>query len=121
MLEALEHASALYESIAERGLPVLETGHRIVGSDTCHFLAPASMPDDAAQPSGRLLLTSARMIFAGGARAVTAPWHAITRPMHSERDLCLVRVDGSTLYRFRLNSYGDALCAAIVARHLVRR
>lgn len=121
MLDALERAAALHACLAERGLPVVETGHRVVGTDTCHFLAPASIPDDPAQPSGRLLLTNARIIFAGGARTVTAPWHAMTRPTQTERDLVLVRVDASAIHRFRLNSYGDALCAAIIARDLVRR
>jgi hypothetical protein len=122
MLEALQQAAALHASIAERGLPLVETGHRVVGSDTCHFLAPVSLPDDTAQPSGRLFLTNARVIFAGGAvRTITAPWHAITRPTHTDRDLVLVRTDGSAVYRFRLNSYADALCAAIVARQLVTR
>jgi hypothetical protein len=121
MLDALDQALALAATIDRGGLPVVQTGHRVVGSDTCHFIAPASLPDDAAQPSGPLLLTSRRVIFAGGVRAVTAPWHAVTRPSHTDRDLLLVRVDGSALYRFRCNSYGDALCAAIIARHLVRR
>jgi hypothetical protein len=121
MLDGLEQAIGLNSSIAADGLPIVATGHRVVGTDNCHFIAPASMPDDPAQPSGRLLLTSGRAIFAGGGRAITAPWHALTRPTQTERDLVLVRVDGSALYRFRCNSYGDALCAAIVARQLVRK
>lgn len=121
MLDGLEQALALTSSIRDRGLPALATGHRVVGTDTCHFVAPASMPDDAAQPSGRLLLTSGRAIFVGGGRGLTVPWHALTRPTQADRDLVLIRLDGSALYRFRCNSYGDALCAAITARHLVRR
>jgi hypothetical protein len=121
MLEGLEQALALTSSIKDGRLPALVTGHRVVGTDTCHFSAPASMPDIAAQPSGRLLLTSARAIFVGGGRGLTVPWHSLTRPTHAERDLVLIRVDGSALYRFRCNSYGDALCAAITAQHLVRR
>lgn len=121
MLDGLEQALALTALIAERGLPVIATGHRVVGTDTCHFTAPASMPDESSQPSGRLLLTSGRAIFAGSGRGVTVPWHALTRPAHAERDLVLIRTDRSTLYRFRCNSYGDALCALIVARQLVRR
>ena len=39
------------------------------GVDICHFSAPASIPDDSAQPSGRMILTDNRAIFAGGGRA----------------------------------------------------
>jgi hypothetical protein len=121
MLDGLEQALSLTSAIKDRGLPALATGHRVVGTDTCHFIAPASMPDDAAQPSGRLLLTNARAIFVGGGRGLTVAWHALARPAQTERDLVLVRRDGSALYRFRCNSYGDALCAAVTARHLVQR
>jgi hypothetical protein len=31
----------------------------------------------------------------------------------------LVRADGSAAYRFRCNSYADALCGAALARHLI--
>ncbi len=77
------------------------------------------MPDEAAQPGGRLLLTSARAIFVGSGRGATVPWHAVTRPAQAERDLVLIRTDGSTRYRFRCNSYGDALCALVTARQLI--
>ena len=30
-------------------MPVVPTGHRIVGAETCRFRAPASMPDEASQ------------------------------------------------------------------------
>lgn len=118
MLDGLQHVVTFAASVADRGLPVLPTGHRVVGTDVCHFTAPASMPDDPAQPSGRLLLTSARAIFAGGARAVTVAWHAVAEPVHADRDLVLVRLDGAALYRFRCNNFDDALCAAFVARRL---
>ena len=32
--------------VASTGLPVIDTGHRVVGSDACHFMAPVSMPDE---------------------------------------------------------------------------
>lgn len=119
MLEGLEHLTDFASTVARNGLPSLPTGHRVVGSDTCHFTAPASMPDDPAQPSGRLLLTSARAIFVG-ARSVTVPWHAVGQSMQTDRDLILVRLDGSALYRFRCNSFDDALCGAFIARRLAR-
>jgi len=121
MLEALEHAVVFAAAVAESGLPAIATGHRVVGTDVCHFTAPVSMPDDPAQPSGRLLLTSARVIFVGGARGMSVAWHAVTQPAQSHRDLILIRSDGTALYRFRCNSFDDAICAAFIARQLAAR
>ena len=119
MLDALEHVAALAASVGAGALPVVETGHRVVGTEPCHFTAPASMPDDAAQPSGRLLLTGGRAIFVGGARGATVHWHSVGEVVHADRDLILIRADREQLYRFRLNSYSDALCGAFLARRLM--
>ncbi len=121
MLDGLAHVLQFAADVAEGGLPVIATGHRVVGSDVCHFTAPVSMPDDPSQPSGRLLLTNARAIFVGGPRGVTVPWHAVARSLHAGRDLILVRVDGATVYRFRCNSFDDVLRAAFIARQLAGR
>jgi hypothetical protein len=118
MLDGLEQLAAIRTA---PGLPIVETGHRVVGTDVCHFTAPASMPDDPSQPSGRLILTNARAIFAGGARAVTVPWHAAGRVLQQERDVVIVRPDRETMYRFRCNVFGDALAAAFVAETLAGR
>jgi hypothetical protein len=118
MLEALEHVVDFAAAVKESGLPAIATGHRVVGTDVCHFTAPVSMPDDPTQPSGRLLLTNARAIFVGGARGMAVAWHAITQPTQSHRDVILIRTDGSALYRFRCNSFDDAICAAFIARRL---
>ncbi len=79
------------------------------------------MPDEAAQPSGRLLLTNARAIFVGGAKGSAVPWHAVAQVAQADRDLVFVRADGQQLSRFRCNSFADALCAAFLARRLVDR
>ncbi len=121
MLEALERLEHLRADVEATGLPRLETGHRVVGLDVCHFIGPVSMPDEAAQPSGRLLLTSARAIFVGGANGSAVPWHAVTEVAHAERDLLLARADRQQHYRFRCNSFADALCAAFLARELMER
>jgi hypothetical protein len=118
MLEGLEHAAAVLEKMANEGLPTVATGHRVVGADVCHFSAPASMPDDPAQPSGRLFLTNTRAIFVGGAKSLTLRWHMLGDPAQIDRDLVLVRADGESLYRFRLNSFGEAMEAACLARAL---
>jgi hypothetical protein len=121
MIDGLAQLVALRTAVEAGGLPVVETGHRVVGADTCHFTAPTSMPDDPAQPSGRLILTSGRAIFAGGPRTLTLPWHAVSDVVQQGRDLVLVRHGGETLHRFRCNVFADALCAALLARALSRR
>jgi hypothetical protein len=121
MLDGLVQVSALHAALTAAGLPLVETGHRVVGTETCHFSAPSSMPDDAAQPSGRLIFTSARAIFAGGARALTLPWHTVADVVQQERDVILVRHDRETFHRFRCNVFADALCAGLLARTLARR
>jgi hypothetical protein len=118
MLDALEELLRLRADVDQGGLPVVESGHRLVGTDPCHFSAPVSMPDDDAQPSGRLLLTSTKAIFVGGARATTVPWHAVGEAVHNERDLLLIRKDREHLYRFRCNTFGDALRSAFVSQRL---
>ena len=121
MADALARVAELEAETSAGALPVVETGHRVVGADACHFSAPASMPDEPAQPSGRVLLTSARAIFAGGAPSASAiPWHSVVKAACADRDLLLVRT-GDRLYRFRFNTYGDALCAAFLALRLARR
>jgi hypothetical protein len=118
MLDALEELLQLRADVDRSGLPVVETGHRLVGTDSCHFSAPVSMPDDDAQPSGRLLLTATKAIFVGGARTATVPWHAIGEAVHHERDLLLIRKDREQLYRFRCNTFADALRSAFLSQRL---
>ncbi|HZB25569.1 MAG TPA: hypothetical protein VE379_05530, partial [Vicinamibacterales bacterium] len=118
MLDGLEQLLRFAADAAAHGLPAVATGHRVVGADRCHFSAPVSMPDDPAQPSGRLLLTNTRAVFVGGSRGITLPWHAVAQPVQNDRDLILVRIDGAALHRFRCNSYEDVLTASFVARRL---
>jgi len=121
MLEGLQQLTALVETVSPNGMPVVETGHRVVGSERCHFSAPASMPDEPGQPSGRLLLTGGRAIFVGGPAAKTMAWHMVGDALQADRDLLLVRVDRAHLFRFRLNSFADSLCATFLAKHLMPR
>ena len=118
MLDALQDLADLVASVRSVGLPAVETGHRVVGSDRCHFTAPASMPDEPSEPSGRLLLTSGRAIFVGGTHGATVPWHSVGEALQIDRDLVLIRSDRDKLYRFRCNSFTDALRAAFLAREL---
>ncbi|MFL6280801.1 MAG: hypothetical protein ACJ731_11865 [Vicinamibacterales bacterium] len=121
MLQALIEREELAARIDQSGLPRVETGHRVVRGEPCHYSEPASMPDEPAQPGGRLLLTAARAIFIGGGKPQTAAWHTITAALHSERDVVLVKHDREHSYRFRCNTYGDALRAAFIARELLHR
>ena len=121
MLEGLEQLARLRGDLDLGQLPIIPTGHRVVGSETCHFSTPCSMPDDPAQPSGRLILTAGRVIFAGGAKALTIPWHMVAEVVPQERDVALVRHDRGAFYRFRCNNYSDALCAGLLARTLSGR
>jgi hypothetical protein len=119
MLEGLERLVTLDEDLQAARLPLVDTTHRVVGTDACHYSAPVSMPEDSAQPSGRLLLTATRAVFVGGAKLTAVPWHMAARAIHGGRDVLLVRADGTAAYRFRCNSYADALCGAAIARHLI--
>lgn len=121
MIEGLTALSAVAARLREGDLPVVETGHRVVGSDVCHFSAPASIPDDPAQPGGRVILTGRRAIFAGGGRATSIAWHQIVEVLQTERDLLFILNDRETAHRFRFNSFADALSGAALSRHLARR
>jgi hypothetical protein len=119
MLDALRHLVELERDLAGSGLPLVETSHRVVGLDRCHFSAPVSMPDDPGQPTGRLLLTSTRAVFAGGSRTPALPWHAAREIIRSGRDLLFIRTGADDGHRFRCNSFADAVCGATIARHLM--
>src|SRR5436190_1918915 len=121
-VEPLRAALAgLATSLRDGQLPHVVTGHRVVGTDACAFSAPASLPDDPAQPAGRVMLTDRRAIFAGGGQSVTAAWHRVGSVVRVDRDLLLVLGGTDTVHRFRFNSYADALCGAAIARHLTPR
>jgi hypothetical protein len=121
MADGLEALVALIDTVASNGLPSVVTGHRVVGGDACHFSAPVSLPEDPAQPSGRLILTNARAIFVGGGRTMNYAWHTVGESVQNDRDVILVRVDRQNAYRFRCNSFADALCGAYIARRLSAR
>ncbi|MGH9410318.1 MAG: hypothetical protein ACRD1V_12790 [Vicinamibacterales bacterium] len=119
MLDAAYQVLALEAQLERGALPRVETSHRVVGADACHFTAPVSMPDDAAQPSGRLLLSATRAIFVGGPQLLQIPWAAVREARHVERDIVVAR--GDQLIRFRCNTYGDALSGTAIAQRLLDR
>ena len=115
MLDAVER---LCDVSAAEALPVLETQHRVIGTDICHFMAPVSAPDHG-DAVGKLFLTSQRIIFAGGA-SIAWPWHRVRRATRHDRDVVFEGGDALTL-RLRCNTYGDAAMAAALAERLSRR
>jgi hypothetical protein len=118
MLDALDALLILMDQLAATGLPVVDTTHRVVRGEVCHFTTPVSMPEDPAQPSGRLLMTASRAVFIGGPKGLAIPWHAAAEILRRDRDLVIIRADQQALFRFRCNTYGDALSAEFVARRL---
>jgi hypothetical protein len=120
MLQALRDLLALECELAARRLPAIETTHRVAAGEPCHYSAPVSMPDDPAQPTGRLILTAGRAAFAGGSRTPAMAWHTARDVVRAGRDLIFVRLGADNGFRFRCNSYSDAVCGAAIARHLMR-
>src|SRR5262252_11129350 len=49
MLDALRQLVDLSRELDAARLPIIETSHRLVGTDVCHFSAAVSVPDDPAQ------------------------------------------------------------------------
>jgi hypothetical protein len=118
MLDALEQLRSIQADAANGGLPTVETHHRVIGADTCHFSAPASLASDGSQASGRVLLTGSRAVFVGAGRTSATAWHMVRDVGRSDRDVFFVRADGSPVAHFRFNTFGDAVVCAFLATQL---
>lgn len=94
-------------------LPVVPTQHRVIGTDTCHFVAPVSRAGEPA--AGKLFLTSRRMVVVGSAVAAW-PWHRIRRIDREGRDLVVAATEAAVV--LQCNIYGDALVALYIAKQL---
>ncbi len=121
MLDALRQLVDLSRELDAARLPVVETSHRLVGLDVCHFSAAVSVPDDPAQPTGRLLMTSRRAAFAGGGRVPALAWHGVRQVVQDGRDILFIHIGREDGVRFRCNSFSDAVCGAAIARFLAGR
>jgi len=117
-VEMLEGLELLCDLAASAAVPVLDTQHRVIGADVCHFMSPVSAPD-MGDAIGKLFLTSQRVIFAGGA-SIAWPWHRVRRVTRHERDVLFEGGDTLAL-RLRCNSYGDALAAMAIGERLRQR
>jgi hypothetical protein len=117
-IEMLDGLEQLCDLAASDAMPMLDTQHRVIGTDACHFMAPVSAPDHG-DAIGKLFLTSQRVIFAGGA-SIAWPWHRVRRVTRHERDVLFEGGDTLAL-RLRCNSYGDALVATAIGERLNHR
>jgi hypothetical protein len=112
MLEGLERVAAL----AAGGPAVIQTQHRVVGTDVCHMVAPACLVGLTDHP-GKLFLTSRRLIHVGeGVRAW--PWHRIGGVDRTDRALEITILGAPDTVNLICNTYGDAMAAAHLARRL---
>jgi hypothetical protein len=118
MLDALDQLRALQRQVAAGSLPSVDTQHRVIGAEICHFTAPASMPTDHQQVDGRVLLTRTKAVFIGGGRTSATPWHMVHAVARIERDVILARADTTPLAHFRFNAYADAVVCAFLAETL---
>jgi len=118
MMDALEQLRTAQQAAAAGALPTIETGHRVIGAERCHFSAPASLPADQVQAAGRVLLTGTRAVFVGGGRTAVCAWHAVHAVARIERDLLLARADGSAAAHYRFNNFADAVVSAFLAGQL---
>ena len=118
MLDALEALRTMQRAIANGGPPIIETHHRVIGTEACHFTAPASIATDQAQAAGRVLLTRTRAVFVGAGRTAATPWHQVHDVARLQRDVLLARPDQTPVAHFRFNTYADAVVCAFLASHL---
>lgn len=119
LLDGLVEVERLKEQEAAGApLPQVETSHRAVAGETCHFAAPASRPDVAGDGGGKLFLTSRRLVYIGTTPAAVS-WAHVAAVHAASRDF-VVRARPDRLLAFRCNSYADALAAAWIATHLAK-
>ena len=113
MIDGLERLLAM---AAERALPVIETQHRVIGSEVCHFIAPVSLIEEV-DAAGKLFATAERLVFAAGT-VRRWPWHAIPSITRVERDVVIDLRGRPAAARLRTNTYGDALFLVALAERL---
>ena len=112
MLEGLEQLVG----IATAEPAVVQTQHRVVGTDVCHMVAPACLVGLTDHP-GKLFLTSKRLIHVGES-VRSWPWHRIGGVERTERALEITILGAPDTVNLICNTYGDAMTAAHLARRL---
>jgi len=112
MIDGLERLLSVTQSDQ---LPTVETGHRVIGGDVCHLVAPVTLADSPV--GGKLFITAARVVFASG-EVKAWPWHRVRRLTRSDRDLVVAIAGSGDGLHVRCNTYADALTATYMARRL---
>jgi hypothetical protein len=113
MLEGLLELQRFVGDVQRNGLPALDTRHRVLGQEVCHFSAPAFLADNA-DAGGKLFLTGGRAVFLSGG-VTSVPWSSVVAARREQRDLVLVAPDRGAVFRFRCNTFADAMKGAFVA------
>ena len=113
MIDGLER---LLVMAGERALPVIDTQHRVIGNEVCHFIAPVSLIEEV-DAAGKLFATAERLVFAAGT-VRQWPWHAIPSITRVERDVVIDLRGRPAAARLRTNTYGDALFLVALAERL---
>jgi hypothetical protein len=109
--EMIDGLRALRLLTDQPAVPIVVTQHRVIGADTCHYVAPVTLAGESGA-GGKLFLTSARLIFAGV--SVTAwPWHRVRDVVRRERDIIVTATGGSALH-VQANTFADALCVCFL-------
>ena len=117
MLEGLREFLEFRAEAERDGLPVLDTQHRVLGADRCHFWTPA-FPPDRVEAGGKLFFTATRLVFLGGGVQAT-PWNAVAKIGREGCDLVVVVPSRDAIFRFRCNAFGEAMRAQYVAERLL--
>jgi hypothetical protein len=117
MLHGARDLLDLQERVTRDGLPFVAHQHKALAGEACHFAASVFLASDAAQRTGRLFLTSQRLVFVASP-IVTLPWGAITRIVEDGRDLVVAAPGRGAVHRFRCNSFSDARCGGWLAERL---
>jgi hypothetical protein len=116
MQDEMDTGAGMVQQLEAAGtVPVLETQHRAIGTDTCHAAVPASMPDRA-DAYGKLFLTNRRVIFSGSA-PLAVGLGRIIKAERQQRDVVIVS-GGEGVLRFRCNSFGDAMTVLWILERL---
>lgn len=114
LLDVLQLRGAIQQG---RPLPLVDTSHRALAGEACHFMAPAFRADQPNDPGGKLFFTSRRLLYLG-APSVSCGWAHVADVRDAGRDL-IVRIRPETLRTFRCNSYVDTLRGAYIASQLL--
>jgi len=117
MLEGLREFLEFRAEAERDGLPVLDTQHRVLGADRCHFWTPA-FPPDRVEAGGKLFFTGTRLVFLGGGVQAT-PWNAVSKISREGCDLVVVVPSRDQVLRFRCNAFGEAMRGQYVAEQLL--